>query len=75
MLWIVDGKKVEKYSGARSEEAFKQYIEEHTKTNTADDSQEEEAKVEEVGVVQLTSDSFNHGIEKGVTIVKFYAPW
>lgn len=77
LLWIVDGKKVEKYSGSRSLDAFKAFIEEKTGSSTeaAGDDAEEEAKVEEVGVLQLTGNSFNHGIEKGVTIVKFFAPW
>lgn len=77
LLWIVDGKKVEKYSGARSLDAFKAFIEEKTGTKTEDDVEdaEEVAQVEEVGVLQLTGNSFAHGIEKGVTIVKFYAPW
>lgn len=74
LLWIVDGNKVEKYSGSRSIEAFKKYIEERTATEKKDDK-EEEATVQESGVLHLTGDSFTHGIEKGVTIVKFYAPW
>lgn len=74
LLWIVDGKKVEKYSGSRSVEAFKDFIEEQTATGS-DDSQEEGAIVEEIGAVQLTGDSFNHAVEKGTTIVKFFAPW
>lgn len=77
LLWIVDGKKVEKYSGSRSVEEFKKFIEEKTATEDkeSDEDEEEEGKVEEVAVLQLTGNSFNHGIEKGVTIVKFFAPW
>lgn len=74
LLWIVDGKKVEKYSGARSIDDFKKFIEEKTSAGKKAD-EEHEANVEEIAVVQLTGDSFQHGIEKGVTIVKFYAPW
>lgn len=74
LLWIVDGKKVEKYSGSRAVDGFKTFIEEKT---AAEKKQpvEEEAKVDEVAVLQLTGDSFTHGIQKGVTIVKFFAPW
>lgn len=76
LLWIVDGKKVEKYSGSRSLDAFKAFIEERTGSPAQkSDDEAEEAKVEEVGVLQLTGNSFAHGIEKGVTIVKFFAPW
>lgn len=75
LLWIVDGKKVDKYTGARSLDGFKQYIEEKTGSTKEKEAEEEVAKVEEVGVLQLTGNSFAHGIEKGVTIVKFFAPW
>lgn len=73
LLWIVDGKKVEKYSGSRTIEAFKTFIEEKTahERKHAIDDEEEEAQVQEVAVLQLTGDSFNHGIEKGVTIVRY----
>lgn len=74
LLWIVDGKKVEKYSGSRAIENFKAFIEEKTAAEK-EGSKEEEAKVDEIAVVQLISDNFKHGIEKGVTIVKFFAPW
>lgn len=75
LLWIVDGKKVEKYSGSRSIEEFKKFIEEKTASERKESDAVEEGKVEEVAVLQLTGNSFNHGIEKGVTIVKFFAPW
>lgn len=75
LLWIVDGKKDEKYSGSRSLDEFKIFIEAKT-GSTADKTVEEEvATVEQVGVLQLTGESFAHAIEKGVTIIKFYAPW
>ncbi|XP_031628357.1 thioredoxin domain-containing protein 5 [Contarinia nasturtii] len=74
LLWIVDGKKVEKYSGPRAVEDFKKYIEAKTASEKKV-SDEQEAKVEEIAVVQLTGNNFVHGIKKGVTIVKFFAPW
>lgn len=77
LLWIVDGKKVEKYSGSRSVQAFKDFVEEKTEIELKEDEEEGEdaAKVEEVGVLQLSGGSFNHAVEKGTTIVKFFAPW
>lgn len=77
LLWIVDGKKVEKYSGSRSVKAFKDFVEEKTEIELKEDEEEEEdvAKVEEIGVLQLSGGSFNHAVEKGTTIVKFFAPW
>ena len=70
LLWIVDGKKVEKYSGSRAVQDFKAFIETKTATEEKKDSDEHDAKVEEIAVLQLTGDSFAHGVEKGVTIVK-----
>lgn len=72
LLWIVDGKKVEKYSGSRAVNDFKSYIEENTVTEKKDSEEEKDAKVEEITVLQLTGDSFKHGIEKGVTIGMLY---
>lgn len=72
LLWIVDGKKEEKYTGSRSVEAFKEFIEQKTASERkhAIEDDGEQAKVQEVAVLQLTGSSFNHGIEKGVTIVR-----
>lgn len=75
LLWIVDGKKADKYSGARSMEAFKAYIELHAAKAEEEKEDEIEATVQEAGVLHLTGENFNHAIEKGVTIVKFFAPW
>lgn len=83
LLWIQDGKKIEKYSGSRKLEEFKAYIEQ--KTGAPIKQADEKATVttdsptdghqEELSVLQLTGPSFDHAIEKGVTIIKFYAPW
>lgn len=71
LLWIVDGKKEEKYSGSRTVEAFKEFVEQKTASERKHsiEDEEEQAKVQEIAVLQLTGNSFNHGIEKGVTIV------
>lgn len=77
LLWIVDGKKVEKYTGARSLDDLKAYVEKSAGTEKAQEEvvAPKSHDTEEVGVLQLTTDSFQHGIEKGVTLVKFFAPW
>lgn len=74
LLWIVDGKKIEKYSGARSIDDFKAYIEQKAGVE-AKKAEAEAGHQPEGGVVHLTIDNFEHGIEQGVTIVKFFAPW
>lgn len=77
MLWIENGKRVEKYSGSRSLEEFKAFIEKKTGGQTKkpeDTSAQTDGHQEEIGVLQLSGGSFDHVTEKGVTIVKFYAP-
>lgn len=71
LLWIVDGKKEEKYTGSRSVEAFKEFIEQKTASERKHPIDEEQADVQEIAVLQLTGNSFNHAIEKGVTIVRY----
>lgn len=79
LLWIVDGKKVEKYTGARSLDDLKSYVDRMAGTKrTAGASNDEKVTatvVEGAAVLQLTADIFEHSISKGVTFVKFFAPW
>lgn len=79
LLWIEDGKKVEKYSGARTHEDLKAYVEKMagTQKTPEDNATKEDEKLEEPQqmVIQLTGDDFERGIEKGLTFVKFFAPW
>lgn len=90
LLWIEDGKKVDKYAGARTHEDLKAYVEkmagqakEADKATGAgaatgsNDTAEggEAAKEDQQMALALTSDSFEHGIETGTTFVKFFAPW
>lgn len=78
LLWIVDGKRVEKYTGLRSLDDLKSYVEKSAgiivKRAAEPEAQPAQIKVDEA-VLQLTTQSFDHAIEKGVTFVKFFAPW
>lgn len=79
LLWIVDGKRVDKYTGARSLDDLKAYVEK-TATSKAKEVVETNKAAptgiaEETGVLLITGDNFDHAIERGVTFVKFYAPW
>ncbi|XP_015113214.1 thioredoxin domain-containing protein 5 homolog [Diachasma alloeum] len=76
LLWIEDGKKVDKYSGERSEEQLQEYVNKMLKKRSVvSDDSEEQAEDSVQSVFTLTGESFKHGIEKGVTFIKFFAPW
>lgn len=83
LLWIEDGKKIEKYSGPRTIEGLKEYVEKMSgssakqpKNSTTNEQQKEKLHDgDSVGVLQLSTGNFAHAIEKGVTFVKFFAPW
>lgn len=90
LLWIVDGKRVEKYTGSRGIDELKAYVEKTSssapKPTTADAATEPAATAAaagdalgsvrtETGVLVLNALNFVHVLERGVTFVKFYAPW
>lgn len=79
MLWLENGKKVDKYSGPRSIEDLKAYIEQRSTAEGQEKPAEKAAEVKEdgegVAVLSLTSDTFPRTIETGVTFIKWYAPW
>lgn len=79
LLWIVDGKRVDKYTGARSLDDLKAYVEKtavaRPKTVIYEATAAAGGVAEDAGVLLITGDNFDHAIEKGVTFVKFYAPW
>lgn len=79
LLWIVDGKKVEKYNDYRKLESFKAFIEKKTgqaaPVTEKPVSAHDDGHDEENAVVQLSGPSFDQSIGHGVTLVKFFAPW
>uniref|UniRef100_U5ER38 Putative pretaporter n=1 Tax=Corethrella appendiculata TaxID=1370023 RepID=U5ER38_9DIPT len=75
LLWIEDGKKIEKYSGSRAHEDLKAYVDKII-GGKADQVEKSETDKENASVVlHLTKGDFDHAIQNGVTCVKFYAPW
>ncbi|XP_052899921.1 thioredoxin domain-containing protein 5 homolog [Anopheles moucheti] len=84
LLWIEDGKKIEKYTGPRTHDDLKQYVARMAGGLKEDDQADKKEGTLEGGaerddnrsvVVQLSEGDFAHAIAKGVTVVKFYAPW
>ncbi|CAL7952314.1 unnamed protein product [Xylocopa violacea] len=76
LLWIEDGKKVDKYTGQRTHEDLKAYVtkmlgKENDQANVKTDSPDSATHA----VLSLTGESFEHGIANGISFVKFFAPW
>nr|XP_017016014.2 thioredoxin domain-containing protein 5 homolog isoform X2 [Drosophila takahashii] len=90
LLWIEDGKKIEKYSGARDLSTLKSYVEKMVgvpleKTEgeeaaatkeTAGEEEAAAAAAKKLTPQQLTGEAeFDAAIAEGVAFIKFYAPW
>lgn len=84
LLWIEDGKKIEKYAGSRSVEDLKAYVEKMSgapggsdnEIKTDDEPKKEDAEADDGSLVlQYSGLNFENGIAKGVTFIKFFAPW
>lgn len=77
ILWLENGKKVDKYSGPRTVEDFKAYIEKRLETKGEEgEKPKEEVKTEEGdAVLQLSGENFNQVIEKDLTFVALTASW
>lgn len=75
LLWIVDGVRQHKYTGARNVDELQQYVLGATRQQpaTADAPTVQPPTAE--GVLVLTGETFDAQLEHGVTFVKFYAPW
>ena len=67
LLWIVDGKVLDKYEGDRTVDAFKDYI----ALKTEEDKVSSDALRSEDLVVYLTQSNFRLGVSQGTTLVMF----
>ncbi|KAG5684013.1 hypothetical protein PVAND_013266 [Polypedilum vanderplanki] len=77
LLWLENGKKVDKYSGSRTVEDLKDYVEKRLNTKSEDTEEKKEIPEEGEGaaVLSLSGDSFEQAIKEDVTFIKFFAPW
>ncbi|XP_034672298.1 thioredoxin domain-containing protein 5 homolog [Drosophila subobscura] len=87
LLWIEDGKKIEKYSGARDLPTLKTYVEKMVgvpteKKESSDTAAQEAAKekadeeAEKLKPQQLSGEAaFTQAVAEGTAFIKFYAPW
>ncbi|XP_064489294.1 thioredoxin domain-containing protein 5 homolog [Ornithodoros turicata] len=81
LLWIEDGKMVERYQGGRSHEELKEYCDrmrkqaEEAHSSQGDGSSEDVKDHPQSLAVELSDKNFDNAISQGVTFVKFFAPW
>ena len=68
---------MDKYAGQRTHEGLKAYVSEMLLEKESDQVNVKTDNLDNIahGVLSLTDESFKHGIEKGISLVKFYAPW
>ena len=67
---------MEKYAGDRSHEDLKKFaVTMLGKEEEQEGSQKQHKDEPEAPVVILTSENFENAIEKGYSMVKFFAPW
>ncbi|XP_050712885.1 thioredoxin domain-containing protein 5-like [Eriocheir sinensis] len=76
LLWIVDGKKVKKYAGDRSHDSLKDFAVTLLGQEEEQDGGQKQQKDEpQPPVLILTSENFDNAVQKGYSMVKFFAPW
>ncbi|KAK9505131.1 hypothetical protein O3M35_009257 [Rhynocoris fuscipes] len=73
LLWIEDGRKIDKYQGPRTLDDLKNYIVEMLGGTV--DQMEEAEEHPPSPVISLSGENFLKGISSGFTFVKFFAPW
>lgn len=89
LIWFKNGEKVDQYRGKRDLDSLKEFVDsqlkvaleaaEDTLDNEVQQQTEEAAKEEheeqESTVLTLGESNFDETVAKGLTFIKFYAPW
>ncbi|XP_049784160.1 thioredoxin domain-containing protein 5 homolog [Schistocerca cancellata] len=74
LLWIEDGKKVDKYQGPRTIEELKAFVSKMVGSDASQATRSSDVQ-DSSPVVSFSGENFEHGIARGLTFVKFFAPW
>ncbi|XP_056105782.1 thioredoxin domain-containing protein 5 [Rhinichthys klamathensis goyatoka] len=87
LLFFSDGEKVDQYRGKRDLDSFKEFVDNQVKAaESKDEPVIEEEQVQEIppsaepeeqesNVLVLTESNFDETVAKGLSFIKFYAPW
>lgn len=75
LLWLEDGKKIDKYTGQRTHEDLKVYVSTMLAKNAASSHKSGSSEEAPNTMMSLTPDAFKLSIKKGLSFVKFFAPW
>lgn len=84
LLWIEDGKLVERYQGGRSHEELKEFVVRMLGSSAEREKAESGVEVEDAVetqqeqpplVMELSDGNFQGVVDQGTTFVKFFAPW
>ncbi|MBN3277483.1 TXND5 protein, partial [Polyodon spathula] len=89
LLWFKNGEKVDQYRGKRDLDSLKEFVDSQLKVASeaaedtldnevqqpAEEAAKEEQEEQESTVLTLGESNFDETVAKGLTFVKFYAPW
>ncbi|XP_068092966.1 thioredoxin domain-containing protein 5 [Hyperolius riggenbachi] len=87
LLWFRNGEKADQYKGKRDLDSLKEYVENQLKVadskedddddddDDAPPPQAEQPVAAESKVLTLTENDFDQTVAKGISFIKFYAPW
>lgn len=80
LLWIENGKKIDKYQGSRTLDTLINFVTKmkgplNRKSDNPDAENASEIPAKTEPVISLTSENFNNVVKSATVFVKFFAPW
>ncbi|GLH07390.1 Thioredoxin domain-containing protein 5 homolog [Gryllus bimaculatus] len=75
LLWIEDGKKLQKYQGQRTLEDLKSFVSRMLTPSDTTATEQETDTDDNSPIAVLSGENFESGVASGFAFVKFFAPW